>query len=34
MVTTDKEELIHQFQSIGENVNYSTATFFLDMTNW
>ncbi|XP_052900367.1 protein ILRUN [Anopheles moucheti] len=34
MVTTDKEELIQQFQSIGENVNYSTATFFLDMTNW
>ncbi|XP_049297147.1 protein ILRUN [Anopheles funestus] len=34
MVTTDKEELILQFQSIGENVNYSTATFFLDMTNW
>uniref|UniRef100_A0A182M824 Nbr1 FW domain-containing protein n=1 Tax=Anopheles culicifacies TaxID=139723 RepID=A0A182M824_9DIPT len=34
MVTTDKEELILQFQSIGGNVNYSTATFFLDMTNW
>ncbi|XP_050072301.1 protein ILRUN [Anopheles maculipalpis] len=34
MVTTDKEELIQQFQSIGENVNQSTATFFLDMTNW
>lgn len=34
MVTTDKEELVRQFQSIGENVNCSTATFFLDMTNW
>lgn len=34
MVTTDKEELIQQFQSIGENVNHSTANFFLDMTNW
>uniref|UniRef100_A0A182PFX6 N_BRCA1_IG domain-containing protein n=1 Tax=Anopheles epiroticus TaxID=199890 RepID=A0A182PFX6_9DIPT len=34
MVTTDKEELIQQFQSIGENVNYTTANFFLDMTNW
>uniref|UniRef100_A0A182W5J5 N_BRCA1_IG domain-containing protein n=1 Tax=Anopheles minimus TaxID=112268 RepID=A0A182W5J5_9DIPT len=34
MVTTDKEELVLQFQSIGGNVNHSTATFFLDMTNW
>ncbi|XP_052873873.1 protein ILRUN [Anopheles cruzii] len=34
MITTDKEELIKQFQSIGENLNHSTATFFLDMTNW
>lgn len=34
MVTTDKEELIKQFQSIGENLNYTTATFFLDMSNW
>uniref|UniRef100_A0A182N175 N_BRCA1_IG domain-containing protein n=1 Tax=Anopheles dirus TaxID=7168 RepID=A0A182N175_9DIPT len=34
MVTTDKDELIRHFQSIGENVNLTTATFFLDMTNW
>ncbi|XP_029713906.2 protein ILRUN isoform X3 [Aedes albopictus] len=34
MVTTDKDDLIKQFQSIGENLNYSTATFFLDMSNW
>ncbi|XP_055617585.1 protein ILRUN isoform X2 [Toxorhynchites rutilus septentrionalis] len=34
MVTTDKEDLIKQFQTIGENLNYSTATFFLDMSNW
>uniref|UniRef100_A0A182IKB7 N_BRCA1_IG domain-containing protein n=1 Tax=Anopheles atroparvus TaxID=41427 RepID=A0A182IKB7_ANOAO len=34
MVTTDKEELIKQFQSIGENLNSTTATFFLDMSNW
>ncbi|XP_053678724.1 protein ILRUN [Anopheles nili] len=34
MVTTDKEELINQFQTIGENVNLTTATFFLDMSNW
>ncbi|XP_058468195.1 protein ILRUN [Malaya genurostris] len=34
MVTTDKDDLIKQFQTIGENLNYSTATFFLDMSNW
>ncbi|EAT32984.1 AAEL014760-PA [Aedes aegypti] len=34
MVTTDKDDLVKQFQSIGENLNYSTATFFLDMNNW
>ncbi|XP_062536326.1 protein ILRUN-like isoform X3 [Armigeres subalbatus] len=34
MVTSDKDDLIKQFQSIGENLNYSTATFFLDMSNW
>lgn len=34
MVTTDKEELIKQFQTIGENLNSNTATFFLDMSNW
>ncbi|XP_035919595.1 protein ILRUN [Anopheles stephensi] len=34
MVTTDKADLIQQFQSIGGNVNDSTANFFLDMTNW
>lgn len=34
MVTTDKDDLIKQFQAIGENLNYSTATFFLDMSNW
>lgn len=25
---------LQQFQTIGENLNYSTATFFLDMSNW
>lgn len=34
MVTTDKEELIKQFQTIGENLNSNTAMFFLDMSNW
>lgn len=34
MVTTDKDDLIKQFQTIGENLNNSTATFFLDMSNW
>ncbi|XP_058127319.1 protein ILRUN [Anopheles ziemanni] len=34
MVTTDKDELIKQFQTIGENLNSNTAMFFLDMSNW
>ncbi|XP_055524068.1 protein ILRUN isoform X2 [Wyeomyia smithii] len=34
MVTTDKDDLIKQFQTLGENLNYSTAAFFLDMSNW
>lgn len=34
MVTNDKDEIIKQFQAIGENLNYTTATFFLDMSNW
>lgn len=35
MGTTDKEELIKQFQIlVGKNHNESTATFFLDMNNW
>ncbi|XP_058063419.1 protein ILRUN-like [Anopheles bellator] len=33
LIITDKEELIKQLQSIGENLNHSTATFFLDMAN-
>ena len=33
--TTDKEELIKQFQIlVGNNHNESTASFFLDMNNW
>ncbi|XP_049533176.1 protein ILRUN [Anopheles darlingi] len=34
LVTTDKDELIRQFQAIGANMNQETATFFLEMSNW
>uniref|UniRef100_A0A2M4AWW9 Nbr1 FW domain-containing protein n=1 Tax=Anopheles triannulatus TaxID=58253 RepID=A0A2M4AWW9_9DIPT len=34
MVTTDKDELIRQFQTIGANMNAETASFFLEMSNW
>lgn len=33
--TTDKDELVQQLQKLlGSQLNYSTATFFLDMNNW
>lgn len=33
--TTDKHELVQQLQKLlGSQLNYSTATFFLDMNNW
>lgn len=33
--TTDRDELVTQFQSVsGEDLNYTTARFFLDMNNW
>lgn len=33
--TTDKDELIKQLQKLaGDNINASTASFFLDMNNW
>lgn len=35
MGTTDKDELVQQLQKLlGSQLNYSTATFFLDMNNW
>lgn len=35
MNTTDREELICQMQRLlGPNMNYNTASFFLDMSNW
>lgn len=35
MGTTDKDELVKQLQKLlGQNVNYLTAAFFLDMNNW
>jgi len=35
MGTTDKDELISQLQKLaGDNINASTASFFLDMNNW
>lgn len=35
MGTTDKHELVQQLQKLlGSQLNYSTATFFLDMNNW
>ncbi|XP_050084159.1 protein ILRUN [Anopheles aquasalis] len=34
MITTDKDELIRQLQTIGANMNQATATFFLEMSNW
>uniref|UniRef100_A0A1B6MUH4 Nbr1 FW domain-containing protein n=1 Tax=Graphocephala atropunctata TaxID=36148 RepID=A0A1B6MUH4_9HEMI len=33
--TTDKDELIKQLQKLaGDNINATTASFFLDMNNW
>lgn len=35
MGTTDRDELVKQLQKLlGPQLNYSTATFFLDMNNW
>ncbi|CAH0397582.1 unnamed protein product [Chilo suppressalis] len=35
MNTTDREELISQMQRLlGPTLNYNTASFFLDMSNW
>lgn len=35
MNTTDREELIKQMQKLlGPSLNYNTASFFLDMSNW
>ncbi|KAG6451677.1 protein ILRUN [Manduca sexta] len=35
MNTTDREELINQMQRLlGPSLNYNTASFFLDMSNW
>lgn len=35
MNTTDREELIGQMQRfLGPSMNYNTASFFLDMSNW
>lgn len=35
MNTNDREELISQMQRfLGSSINYSTASFFLDMSNW
>lgn len=35
MGTTDKEELVRQMQKLaGDNMNATTASFFLDMNNW
>lgn len=35
MNTTDREELINQMQRLlGSSLNYNTASFFLDMSNW
>ena len=32
--TTDKDDLIKQFQQIGDNLHHTTAQFFLEMNNW
>lgn len=35
MGTTDKDELVRQLQKLaGNNMNATTASFFLDMNNW
>lgn len=35
MGTTDKDELVRQMlKVVGNNINTTTATFFLDMNNW
>lgn len=35
MGTTDKHELIQQLQKLtGSQLDYSAASFFLDMNNW
>ncbi|XP_044764132.1 protein ILRUN [Coccinella septempunctata] len=33
--TTDRDDLVNQLQRLlGKDINYSTASFFLDMNNW
>lgn len=35
MGTTDHDELVSQLQKVlGNQLNYTTARFFLDMNNW
>lgn len=35
MGTTDHDELVNQLQRVlGNQLNYATARFFLDMNNW
>lgn len=35
MGTTDHDELVNQLQKVlGNQLNYNTARFFLDMNNW
>lgn len=35
MGTTDHDELVNQLQRVlGNQLNYTTARFFLDMNNW
>lgn len=35
MGTTDRDELVAQLQKlIGPQLNYTTASFYLDMNNW
>lgn len=35
MGTTDHDELVNQLQKVlGNQLNYTTARFFLDMNNW
>lgn len=34
MGTTDKDELVQQLQKLLGSINFSTATFFLEMNNW
>lgn len=32
--TSEKDDLIHEFQNIGDERNQATAEFFLEMNNW